>query len=947
MPDLPVLAVNAVQAALLTTDGEIQILSHARAASAIHKKPVIVCHTPYTRTRLGADDIFGVDVLELFAFVYPARFSVPTPAGLAQTLGVAMPESFEDYPFTLTEIVAALLGDLQKEVRPSAQNKMQKADPLEIAQVMGLNGKGWPWSPFVCHALGESYDPALPVMAKKSLNIWKHLPEWAERAPEPPPAHDAVSEDEALERLAQMLNVGDRKAEPRPQQQEYVQKVSAAFAPKNENDRPHIVLAEAGTGVGKTLGYLSPASVWAEKNAGTVWISTYTKNLQRQIDGELDRLFPHPDVKNAKVTIRKGRENYLCLLNLEDMINGASLAKHTTQVIAAGLMARWAGATKDGDIHSGDFPGWLTGLLGWQQTQGLSDTRGECIYGACDHYKKCFVERTVRKAEHSQIVVANHALVMIKAAIAGPEEALPQRFVFDEGHHLFEAADSAFAGHLTARETHDMRRWLRGAEGGRSSRARGLKRRVEDLVEKDQSAFSELEAILHEASHLPAYGWSRRLKDNNPQGETEKFVAIVYQQVMARTKGHETPYSVETQTFPLIDGMADQARRLKNSLSALQKPMRALAKTLLKRLDEQAETLDSDTKRRLESVASGLERRAETSLAAWIGMLDTLIQLGTKPESALNKDNDYIDWMQIERIDGRAIDVGMYRHWTDPMVPFAKSIAPFAHGMAITSATLRDRGTSAISDKDPDGWNMAKARTGANYLSPSPVNFSVASPFDYAEKTRIFIINDVNKNNMDQVSAAYRELFKASGGGALGLFTAIQRLRAVQQRIALPLESAGFPLYAQHVEPVDNGTLVDMFRADIHACLLGTDAVRDGVDVPGESLRMLVYDRVPWPRPTILHKARREAFAGRYNLSNAREYDEMLTRLKVQQAYGRLIRSAQDRGVFIMLDNAMPTRLCSAFPQDVEIQRLGLKDTIEHIRNFFLPQTSQSRKSFE
>jgi len=73
----------------------------------------------------------------------------------------------------------------------------------------------------------------------------------------------------------------------------------------------------------------------------------------------------------------------------------------------------------------------------------------------------------------------------------------------------------------------------------------------------------------------------------------------------------------------------------------------------------------------------------------------------------------------------------------------------------------------------------------------------------------------------------------------------------------------------------------------------------------------------------------------------------MLTRLKVQQAYGRLIRSAQDRGVFIMLDNAMPTRLCSAFPQDVEIQRLGLKDTIEHIRNFFLPQTSQSRKSFE
>src|SRR5690606_424041 len=104
---------------------------------------------------------------------------------------------------------------------------------------------------------------------------------------------------------------------------------------------------------------------------------------------------------------------------------------------------------------------------------------------------------------------------------------------------------------------------------------------------------------------------------------------------------------------------------------------------------------------------------------------------------------------------------------------------------------------------------------------------------------------------------AYRALFEASGGGALGLFTAISRLRAVHEKISLPLEEAGLPLYSQHVDDIDAGTLVDMFRDDIHACLLGTDAIRDGVDVPGESLRLIVFDRVPWPRPTILHKARR------------------------------------------------------------------------------------------
>ena len=77
------------------------------------------------------------------------------------------------------------------------------------------------------------------------------------------------------------------------------------------------MLAEAGTGVGKTLGYIAPASLWAEKNEGAVWISTFTRNLQHQIAGELDRLYPDPAEGSAASSLRKGRENYLCLLNYE------------------------------------------------------------------------------------------------------------------------------------------------------------------------------------------------------------------------------------------------------------------------------------------------------------------------------------------------------------------------------------------------------------------------------------------------------------------------------------------------------------------------------------------------------------------------------------------------------------------------------------------------------
>jgi ATP-dependent DNA helicase DinG len=207
------------------------------------------------------------------------------------------------------------------------------------------------------------------------------------------------------------------------------------------------------------------------------------------------------------------------------------------------------------------------------------------------------------------------------------------------------------------------------------------------------------------------------------------------------------------------------------------------------------------------------------------------------------------------------------------------------------------------------------------------VHARVASPFDYAVQTRVFVVTDVRRNDADQMAAAMRELFIASGGGGLGLFTSIARLRQVHARIADAMDAAGLPLYAQHVDSLNVATLIDIFRAEADACLLGTDAVRDGVDVPGRSLRMLAFDRIPWPRPTILHRARREAFGGR-------DHDDLLARLRLSQAYGRLIRRKDDKGVFVILDAATPTRLFGAFPKGVVPERVGLVDAIEATKEF-------------
>jgi ATP-dependent DNA helicase DinG len=266
------------------------------------------------------------------------------------------------------------------------------------------------------------------------------------------------------------------------------------------------------------------------------------------------------------------------------------------------------------------------------------------------------------------------------------------------------------------------------------------------------------------------------------------------------------------------------------------------------------------------------------------------------------------------------VDVACRRHWVAPTAPLRAAVLSPAHGVLVTSATLAE---STLDDP----FALAEMRTGAARLPEAPRTLRLKSPFDYGANARALVVTDVNREDARQVASAMRELFLAAGGGGLGLFTAIRRLRAVYDRMAAPLADRGVALYAQHVDPLEAGALVDIFRAEQDACLLGTDAVRDGVDVPGRSLRLLVFDRIPWPRPDLLHKSRRERFGGK-------AYDDSIARARIAQAFGRLIRRADDKGVFVMLDAAAPTRLFSGLPEAVELQRVGLVEAIETVASF-------------
>ncbi|MFW2850887.1 ATP-dependent DNA helicase [Sphingomonas sp. TX0543] len=864
-------------------DGETRAIGRGEAIRIAADTPVVLLNAPLIGQRLGYAELSGLDLLELFAFLKPAQFMVPTPKGLAAVTGLKMPaDESAVAPFLLAaakRLLAIPDGDW-----PEREGAWTAAQTLFRLR--------WPWAPLLADRVTR------PLAAERWL--FSRLPEWEEIAPRPMPRTIALAGNDVQERLARLTGDG---RESRPGQRAYAGAAADAFAPRVARESPNLVLAEAGTGIGKTLGYLAPASLWAEQAQGAVWISTYTKALQRQLTYETMRLHPDPAVRKARVVTRKGRENYLCLLNLEDALQGGFAGR---AAILAQLVARWAAYTADGDMVGGDLPGWLVTLFRRNGPAALTDRRGECVYAGCPHYRKCFIERAARNSVEADIVIANHALVMVNAARGRETATRPTRYVFDEGHHLFDAADGMFATALTGQEAIELRRWIVGPESGGRGRRRGLAARLSDVASYDEAGGRAIGDAVAAAQALVSDGWLSRLAESSPFGPLEALLGAVRGVVYARAEqAGDAGYGLETEIAEPPPALIEAAGPAAQALDALLRPLVTLGKRLEAVLAGAPDWMDGQARARIEGAIASLGWRAET-VAAWLSLL---ARVGGPADA------DFVDWLAVDRIEGREFDIGLHRHWLDPTRPFAEVVLKPAHGALVTSATLTAGGD----------WNTAEARVGAPHLAMPPERFEAASPFDYAAQAEVLIVTDVKRGDQAALANAYARLIEAAGGGTLGLFTAIRRLRGVHAAIADRLARAGLPLHAQHVDPIDTGTLVDIFRDDPHASLLGTDALRDGVDVPGESLRLVVMEGVPWPKPSVLHAARRLAGGGS-------AYDDRIVRARLAQAFGRLIRSASDRGAFVLLSSAMPSRLLTAFPPGVEIARVPLDTAIARVR---------------
>ncbi|MEC7172803.1 MAG: ATP-dependent DNA helicase, partial [Pseudomonadota bacterium] len=204
-------------------------------------------------------------------------------------------------------------------------------------------------------------------------------------------------------------------------------------------------------------------------------------------------------------------------------------------------------------------------------------------------------------------------------------------------------ADSAFSLYLSAQEAAELRSWIRGAEDGRRGRARGLKKRLDDLIADDAEALADLESALEAARALPGQGWQKRISNMSPVGPAERFFMALRQTLYGRVDDAESPYDLQAHFHPAPAPLLEAVEPLRAALAELATPLHRLAARLRAVLDNRAEELESSDRARLEGAIRGLELRAAGPVSGWQALLDSAIA---------GPADGFVDWMQIDRIEG-------------------------------------------------------------------------------------------------------------------------------------------------------------------------------------------------------------------------------------------------------------------------------------------------------
>ncbi len=640
--------------------------------------------------------------------------------------------------------------------------------------------------------------------------------------------------------------------EYRPQQVEMLQAVGQAF-----NMEQH-VLVEAGTGTGKSLAYLLPAIEWAVQNQQRVVISTNTINLQEQLAyKDLPEL--REILYDFRSHILKGRSHYLCRHQLQSLRRRGPATHAEMRVLAKVLL--WLPNTLDGDADGLFLPTNEERAI-WHS---LSAANEACDPEHCRFFQGegCFFYRARAKAEGAHILIINHALLL--ADMVTQNRVLPEYdlLVVDEAHHLERATTDAL---------HYQVNWG------------FLNRALDELLRSSFGYPGILDDIAGLASKLPYKAQATlneavvRLQD--AADRVQRQLDALFSEAEMFMEDHTNTHSKYGARLRVTPALRQQSTW--NELSRSWAQIVPHFTTLVEGL--------SQLVRGLEELSVVEAPEAENMLGRLLGVTRRLTeahaQLG---HFIVEPSENTIYWLRTRQqhpltFNAVPLHVGnMIREYL-----FSKK-----RSVVLTSATLRIAGT----------FDYLRGRLGAE----SADELAVGSPFDYQSAALLYITTDVpeprNQGHQQVLDETLVELFRATEGRALVLFTSYRQLRATSNAITGKLARAGITVYAQGGGS-SRAQLLDNFRKGERTVLLGTRSFWEGVDVPGEALSCLVITKLPFDVPNDpIVAARAEVYDDPFS-----EYMVPEAVLRFLQGFGRLIRTATDMGIVVVLDQRIVTK---------------------------------------
>lgn len=712
-------------------------------------------------------------------------------------------------------------------------------DPSLLANLATLlNQHSTLWFPVFNGALKESAG----VFGRSRIGTERTGDDWSAGSTEEGRVQDLenLSVDDILGRsgaLAKSLTA----YEFRPQQVKMAHSVRKAF------DEQGILLAEAGTGTGKSFAYLVPGLLWALEQEQRVVVSTHTVNLQEQLIAK-DIPLLRSVLPPFRAGLLKGRGNYLCLRRWHAAVSEGAF--EGSEVLFLARVMVWLNSTRSGDRSE-------LGLKPdeWRIWDTISAVSDGCAGNGCRHAGNCFVNRSRRAAEQSDVVITNHSLLL--SDLKTDNRLLPSygALVIDEAHHLENVATEQLGRSVSG---YDFARW--------TEMIRKLASRIDRLAPELRQPLLDVEKQVS-------------------NGVSALFSALAETGRVLNQCGDELHVRLEP-------GSANLA--LEADISGLSQRLHETGSEACARLDR-AGMLLSDR------IMPGTDAE----------LLLTFEFLGKNGRKLFNDlrfilaadHANYVCWLEPKPRDlndcllrAAPIEVGelLYNGLFEGIRP-----------AVLTSATLAvDRSFAYFGQ-----------RTGITRVHPDVVRtVQVGSPFVYREQARLFVVNDLpspaggpEEAYLSGVCRGIEELVAAAGGRTLVLFTAHRVLKLVYHRLKPIFEEMGIDLLGHGIDG-GRARLQDTFRISEKAVLFGASSFWEGVDIPGEALSCLIIVKLPFQPPNQPVTVARRKLLKEQGLSDFNLLSLPQAVLRFKQGFGRLIRTASDFGVAVVLDDRVTTK---------------------------------------